>query len=32
MKNRATKMVVKIQNKCTTKKAKTIKPKLVGEK
>jgi hypothetical protein len=32
MKNRAVKMVVKVKNKCTTKKAVTIKPKLEGEK
>jgi len=32
MKNRATKMVIKVKNKCTKKKAVTVKPKLIGEK
>lgn len=32
MKNRPVKMRVKITNKCKSNKAKTIKPKLIGEK
>lgn len=32
MKSRATKLVIKIKNKCKKPKAETIKPKLTGEK
>lgn len=32
MKTKPTKLVIKTKNKCTKPKAKTIKPKLTGEK